>query len=248
MKHLLRPSALPFCTLICGLAGLALQMLSLAAGTDDRGLFPASQPTFTAAWILTAVFALLTFCLVRQVTGTPSLSRLFPASVSAAIGTAFGALGIGLYAMGKVLSRRNVMDLLTALLGLVCALCLVYQAYTRFRGVQPHGLTRIPAVVFFMVDLVGRYQGWSSSTQLQEYAFPLLACVFLMLTAYQRAALENNMCSRPSFLFCSQMAAFCSFLAMIHSPLFFLPMALWTLLDTCSFHRYSKRASAQNGE
>ena len=67
-----------------------------------------------------------------------------------------------------------------------------------------------------------------------EYIFPLLACVFLMLTGYYRAVSDTGMDSGRGRVFFNQAAVYCCCLSLIgENRLFYMGMILWLVLDLC---------------
>lgn len=240
MKNPVKPHIIPYVIACTGFLGMVLQFIFFATGVDEKGLLMTGHFADTGSWLLTALVMLFLFIAVGNLKGLPKYNRLFPASVAGAIGSWFGALGMLLNAL-TLFSPGNTMYLVMCILGVISAICLVILGVCRMRGTQPPIYLHLPTIMFFVLFLIRQYRATSSITQLQEFAFSVFACVFLMLGYYQRAAMQVRVGGRKSFVFFSQGAAFFCFLAVPSNPLFFLLMALWMLLDTCSMHMMTKR-------
>ncbi len=239
-----KTNILPGFTLLAGAAGCAMWLWLLGSGTDSKGLLAEGHPAWTLCLILTAlVLAVLALC-VRPLVPMSNYARLFPAWPLAGLGCIAAALGI-LYAnLRELTQRQDLLTVLTALCGIGACVCLVLLGLRRWKGQRPHYLLHTAVTVYCMLHLVSQYRLWSSEPQLQVYMFPLLASVFLMLTAYHSCVLDAGKGSRRWFVFCNQAALFFSFLALPgESWPFYLAMVLWTATGLCSLKPRRTHAS-----
>lgn len=218
-----------------------MQIVLFTTGVDEKGLLVTGSLPEICSWVITGCALIILLLGIRSLGGIPGGNRLFPPSVFAAIGTCVGAGGIGWAAIRFLLSANTPFHMVCAIAGFVCVLCLAALAYCRWKGQAITLLARLPMILFFSVYALCQYRVWSASTQLMEYAFPMLATVYLLLTSYHRAALEVRVNGRRSYVFCNLAALFFSLLAVPHDPAFFVPMAVWMLSDTCSLQHMVRR-------
>lgn len=241
MKNPVKPQWIPYVTLCAGILGAALQVLFFATAVDAKGLLVSNHFADILCWIIAAVMLLFLALGIRRLGGIPKYEKLFPASLPGAIGSWIGAVGIAIASIRIFLAHTEIISIGTGVLGFASALCLVALGYWRWKGQKPPVLIRLPLILFSMLHLICQYRGWSNATQLQEYAFPLFASVFLLLSNYQRTALETKLGGRRNYVFCTQSAAFFSFLAAAQDPLFYLPVAVWMYLDICSLRLMQRK-------
>ena len=241
LKNPIQPKTLPVFSLCLGLVGLVLQIILLSTGLDEKGLLITGSLPEIYSWVLTGCSLVILLLGIRDLGGIPRGSRLFPPSALAAIGTCAGGAGIAYAAILSLLSSGGLVYMVCAIAGFASALCLAALAYCRWKGQAITLFVRIPIILFFTMYALCEYRTWSSSTQLMEYVFPMLATVFLLLTSYHRAALEVRMNGRRSYVFCNLAALYFSLLAVPHAPVFYLAMAVWMLSDTCSLQQLVRR-------
>lgn len=242
MKNPIKPQWIPRCVLWAGIPGAVLQALYFATAVDEKGLLARGHFADILCWILTAVVMAVLALGIRSLGGIPKYEKLFPASLPGAIGTWLGAVGIAAASIRIFTAPADIFSLVTGGFGFASVVCLAALGYWRLKGQKPPVLVRLPLILFCMLYLICQYRGWSSATQLQEYAFPLFASVFLMLSCYQRAALEVRLGGRRTYVFCTQAAAYFCLLAGAQDPLFYLPMAVWMYLDICSLRLMQRKA------
>jgi hypothetical protein len=84
----------------------------------------------------------------------------------------------------------------------------VLLAFAMYRKLRLHPFIYCPPVLFLMFFLICRYQQWSGEPELLRYLFQMLAVIFLMFTAYHRAALESDKKGVRSYLILSRSAIF----------------------------------------
>ncbi len=240
MKLSLKPKLFPILALTGGIVGAALRLWLFATGIDDRGLIRTDHSANAPIFILTALVLATLYLLVRLVKTTPSYREMFPASVPAAVGSWFGALGVLIADLHALSALQDRVTLISFILGLAAAAALIMLGLCHLQGKQPNVLLHSCVAVYLMIQLISQYRSWSSETQLQDYVFQLLACVFLMLGVYHRATLDADSGSCRWYLFFRYGAAFFCCLAAIGGDwLFYLSMALWTLLGCPAKHALS---------
>lgn len=240
MNKIFKPVWLPLFTLIAGLAGLGLRLWLFLGGTDDRGLLVAGHPAGILVFVLTAVFLVVLGLWVRPLTPVGKYQKLFPARPLAGIGCAAAAAGILYVDIRDLIARQDIITVITLVLGAVAAAALVVLGICRWKGKRPSFGLRAVVTVYFMLHLVSQYRLWSAESQLQVYFFPLMASVFLMLTAYHGAVLDaEKNGSRRFYVFTSQAALFFCFLSLHGTSWpFYLTMGLWLAFDLCSLKPY----------
>jgi len=82
---------------------------------------------------------------------------------------------------------------------------------------------------------VCQYRVWSPEPQLELYFFPLMACVCLMLTAYQALCLDIRKEDRRGYAFFNQAALFFCCLSLLDTQRFFyLGMGIYCATNLCS--------------
>lgn len=249
MNKLLKTTNLPFFTLLAGLIGFALRLWLFGTGVDEKGLLIANHPAGILVWILTALVMAVLALGVRKLTAVSRYSLLFPSSVFAGIGCILGAAGILYVNIRELLQVRDAITVVTLILGVVAAVALVLLGACRWQGKRPAYWLQSAMTVYFMLHLVSQYRLWSAEPQLQVYFFPLLASVFLMLTAYHGAVLDaGKKGNRRWYVFGSQSALFfCCLSLQGASWPFYLTMALWLGTGLCSLRNPAPQAS-QNEE
>lgn len=231
---------LPFLILIAGIAGMALQYILFTGAVDERGLLDPSHWADTASWILAALVIVCLAARIAGLNGSLPYEKLFPRSLVAAAGNLIGAVGICQASVELLSAIGQKLNLITAAAGLMAAAVLLAAGLCRVKGVRLPVFLRFFPIIFFMLHLVCRYRQWSSSTQLQEYAFALFASVFLMLTCYQRGALETGAAGRKRYTFFGLSAAFFCLVSGWRHGLFYAAAGIWMLTDHCSLQPVAK--------
>ena len=241
MNKFFKPVWLPLFTLIAGLAGLGLRLWLFLGGIDEKGLLAENHPAGILALILTALFLVVLALWVRPLTPVDKYQKLFPARPLAGIGCAAAAVGILYVDIRDLITRQDTITVITLIVGVVAAAALVLLGICRWKGKRPSFWLRAVVTVYFMLHLVSQYRLWSAESQLQVYFFPLMASVFLMLTAYHGAVLDSEKnSSRRFYVFTSQAALFFCFLSLQGTSWpFYLTMGLWLACDLCSLKPYT---------
>lgn len=236
----LKATLLPFLSIGCG--GLALSMrFILNSSRDELGLLPSGHICAILTYVLAVVFLVALFLCVRQLNPISSYKTLFPASQVRATGCALAAIGFlysGICALGE-----GGIGILMLVLGILCALAMGNMALARLAGAVPNGWLHMLPVVYLMIHSITQVRHWSATVQTTAYIFPLLAAIFLMLTAYYHANLNIRRKGRRWFVFSSQAALFfCCCALADNSPVFYLCMAGWMACDLCITTNPQKRA------
>lgn len=236
MKKIFKPTLLPLFTLLASLVGFGLRLWLFLTGTDDKGLLPANHIAGILSFVLAAiVLAVLVLC-TRSLTPLSSYGKLFPAWLPAGIGCAAAAIGILYVNIRDLIARQDIITIVTLVLGLVAAAAFLILGFCRLKGNHPSFWLQAAVTVYFMLHLISQYRLWSNESQLQVYFFPLLASVFLMLTAFHGAVLDaEKKASRKGYAFFSQAGLFfcCMSLQGASWP-FYLAMAAWLGTNLCS--------------
>lgn len=229
MKHPFRSHILPLFTLGAGGLGFALR-LWLFSNIDERGLLPAKHPAGTLLFVLSALVLGILFLSTRQLKArSVKKSMLRSADVVACL-----LVGCGLLVSAFMMLRAGTLRLskVSFIVNLIGCAVMVFMAVLTFSGKKPpYWLSAIFTVVL-MVDTIAKCQTWGSEPQLVVYFFPLMASVFLILTAYQKTALLARSGKRHLLAFFSQAAAFFCCVSFYSTHRFFyLGVFLWALLQ-----------------
>lgn len=162
-----------------GLLGLALRLLVYTVATDGRGLLiPWSLPEILL-WLLTA--AAMGFAIPAGKGCTPR--------TEAGDTTGYALLLAGLIAQ-FFLRTTNGSPLLEKLYTVVLLLTLAAVGVGLAMSIAKKGvpfLCRAAVCVFFALNMLHSYSGWSEQTQLMHYCFSVLAMVCLTLFAFHQA-------------------------------------------------------------
>jgi len=223
--------------LAVGGIGFILRLCLFAFCVDDKGLLMAGHPLGITVYILTVLFMAALLLRVRGLqAAVPAYRKLFPGSLLSAIGCIAAGAGILFTAADELILRRDMVTMITAILALLACVSLILLGLHRKKGQRPSYLLHTGVTVYMMFHLISQYRLWSPEPQLQIYFFPLLASVFLMLTAYQAVCLDIKKGDRRAYVFFNQAALFCSCLSLVNENwLFYLTMGIWTATNLCSF-------------
>lgn len=229
MKHLFSSRILPLFAMGAGGLGLALRFW-LYSGMDEKGLLPANHPADYALFLLSAVTIVILYLATR---------KLMPRKVSRQFLRISGTVAYGVAGLCLILSailnlsgsmvRLAWVAVAAALLG---GLILLMMAAMRFfRKRPPYWVSAIITVVL-MLNTVAQCQVWGAEPQLQEYFFPLLASIFLVLSAYEKTRFVAKQGNAKKLAFFSQCALFfcCVSLNTAHWLLYF-GMMLWAAVQ-----------------
>ncbi len=228
MKNPVKPTVFPLLPLTAGVFGILFRFWLLSTGVDEKGLLVRSHPGHILIWLLVALTLVLVALACRN--AAPKCQDPFPASYLGAAGCVIAALGIFISDLTEM--NQDPLSIASGVLGFLAALGCMHTGWCRLWGKQGSIWCQGIITVYFMVHLVFQYRQWSAEPQLQNYFFPLLASIFLMLWCYHRAMLDQKHQNRRSYLFFGQSALFFSCISVTTgSWLFYIAMALWTASD-----------------
>lgn len=236
MKQLSKTAYLPWLTLFAGGVGLFLRFWLFTTGVDARGLLVEGHPADLMIWLLTAIVMVGLWFATRPLAAAPQCDFNYPPSLTAAIGCGFAALGVSITSFQTLLTWEDTLTLIAAIVGSAAAVTFVLLAMLRYRGQQPSILHHVIPCLFFMLRLISLYRHWSTNPQLQNYSFQLLVTVFLMLSAYYRAAFDADMSRRRPLVLCYLITVFfcCLSITDLEAAIFYLPAGIWIFTDLCS--------------
>ena len=235
MKQILKIKNLPLIVLLAGGIGWILQ-LWLMATVDGQGFVASGHISEILVLILTA--AVLGFVLwqIRDLREAAKYHFNFPQSFLSFAGVMVGALGFYVDSMTKLAEKPDAGGILLCLLGLVCTVCLVFLAVCRREGLRPNSMFYVLICFYLAVRLISMYQAWSSDPQVEDYAFPLLATTFLMLSCYYRALFNAGIGNRRWYTLFNVMTIYLSILSLtkLENVAFYLGCTVWMLLEPCN--------------
>ena len=225
MKSPFHSHILPRFAVLCGLVGLLLRIWLFSA-IDEKGLLPVGHFAEYALFIVAAVAILVIFLATRNLTPR----RLHKYTIRNANIFAYAAGGLGLilnavFILFKSPVRLALMATVVSLLGgiVMFLTAYLYKANKRFSYLLPTAVT-----VALMLDAVAQCQVWGSLPQFQEYFFPLMASIFLILTAYERTLFCARKPRPKTLAFYSQSAVFFCIVSLNSQQwLLYLGMLFW---------------------
>lgn len=240
MKQFLRSHSLPVFPAAAGFLGLLLR-LWLFSAIDEKGLLPAKHFADTAVFILTAIVMGILFLITQKPLARP-VRKGVPA-LAGLLGCAMGGIGFLCTGLRNFFAHSSRFSGIAVLAGIAGGLVLLAMAVMKyFRKRVGYGFPAI-LTVCLMLDTVAQCQVWGAASQLQEYFFPLMASVFLILTAYHATFLAAGR-GKPKWLaFFSQGALFfcCTCLNTTHWMLY-LGMLFWAAAQLYPCIRKRKEA------
>lgn len=225
MKHPFSAKILPYFTLITGVIGFRLRAWLFSA-MDEKRLLPANHPADICLFLLTAVVLGVLFLSTRKpVVRAVSPGKMRSYHIFSAFCYVLGSLGLIVTALSVSTAKLALVATLASLAG---GIAMILMVPLKLLGKQlPYGLPAILTLVL-MVNTVAQCQVWGAIPQLSVYFFPLLASVFLILTAYHKTLLTAGK-GKPALLaFFSQGALFFCFVSLCSDqwPLYF-GMLFW---------------------
>ena len=224
---------LPF-ALLSGAVGFVLRMWLFATGVDHKGLLVEGHIAGILIFILSGLVLGGLFLWLRHPLKQLSYERLFPASLTAALGCWIAAAGIGRTAFALLGSSLDRAGILSLVLSVAAIASLAYLGLCRMRGRRPHPALHGVITVYFISRLIALYRSWSSETQLHAYFFQLLAMVFLMLAVFHRTELDAGSGKLNAWVFFRSGAVFFCLTALYDEAfLFYLAMFVWMFTEDC---------------
>ena len=225
MKHPFRSHILPYFTFGAGILGLILRIWLFSA-TDEKGLLPAGHFADHALFILTALVLCVLFLSTRKL--TPRQVNKTILWYANGLSCILGGLGLFLSAIFHLAGSAARLAFLATVASFIGGLVMFAMAFLHFCRRRIHyGMPAIVTVVL-MLDAVTQCQVWGSVPQLQMYFFPLLASVFLILTAYYKTTFTARRPKPRQLAFFSQGALYFCFLSLNSSQwLLYFGMLFW---------------------
>lgn len=233
MKHPFRFSILPYFTMGAGGIGLCLR-LWLYSAIDEKGLLPFRHPADILLYVLSALTIGVLFLATRELCHTP-YRRSFR-RIAETAGNLLGAISLLLYAL---LNKQGVLVNIVCFIGMF--LLLLAALFSLKKKVMPYQLG-VAITVVLMVFTVTQCRAWGAIPQIQHYVFPLLASVFLILTAYHRTKLLAKQNTRTNLAFFSQCALFLCCLSLNTNPILYFGMACWAAVQLFSCYQPKKES------
>ena len=223
-----RSGIFPWFTIVEGIAGFFLQCW-LFSSINAKGLLPTNH---IAGYLS---FGLLALTMAICWLGARSEEDLHPNGMFFSSGVA--AAGIALSAVAMAFSAfttngNGILQILSFGTGILAAAALGYIALCRAKKFHADALLHCIITVYLILRTMTNCSVWSAEPQFQQYFFPLLACVFLMLASYYRAALALGLEHSKRYVFFSQAALFCCFMCCRgRDSIFYLSGAMWLIFD-----------------
>lgn len=208
MKSERKNLLVPIVTFSAGAVGVLLRALLYLTGLDEKGLMSNSHPLHMLCWVLAVGVAVFLGVSIRKLDGTDRYEDNFPAGSQNMMGIILAPIWFLTSAFSTLDHISDRIDVVWTVLSFAAVPCLLYTGWCRMKGKHPSFIFHTVVCVFFAIDMVCRYRTWSGNPHLPDYSFQIFACVFLTLTAYQRAAFDVGLGKRKMLLFCSLMAAF----------------------------------------
>ncbi len=241
MKKILRFADMV--VLVCATLGMLLQLWIFMGGTDDHGLYPAMHPGWVMSWVLCLSTLAFIWIVTRQVGINQSYKANFPSSVPGALGCLAGAAAV-FYSGWQQFSASSVwLDTLCGVLALLGGIGLLWTAYCRFVGKQPHFLTFMILCTYFALDVfsLGRLVG--GEPEMVRYLFRFLATIVLIPACYQFWGFSVGEGNRQTCLFWCLLA---SYLCIAGAPagengLVYLLLGAWMLTNLCAVKYLPRR-------
>lgn len=226
-KYLRYASAL---ALGAGAAGMALYAWLFAAGTDERGLYPANHPAWILLGILTVAAVALFWLLTRQAGANRGFRQNFPASILGAFGCAAAAIGL-LSGGFSMLGSGKTLGMITGIVGIAGSIPLLWAAVCRFRGLRCKLPVHILPCFFFALQLFVLGQEFGSEPEIYRYLYRFWATASMVPACYWLWGFDVNLGKRPDCLFWCLVAGYCNLVAAVGSglALLHLGMAAWML-------------------
>jgi len=239
MKYPFRSHILPRFTIGAGILGLLLR-LWLFSAEDDKGLLPTSHFAGVTLYILSAFVLLVLFLSTRKLTPR-RVSRQF-VRLSTTYSCLLGGLGLALNAAFQLSSSEVRLAWLATAASLAGTLVMVVMAILCFtRKRIPYIFPAFISVVMAL-EAIAQCQAWGAEPQVQIYFFPLLASVFLILTAYCNTLMTARQPIAKRLAFFSQGALYFCILSLNSSQwMLYLGMLFWAASQIYPCTRFKKK-------
>lgn len=181
-----------------GLAGFTVHNFLYRDYLEESGLLRESSLTMVLAAL--AAFTVILFAV--SVFGRDLRPVAVPGALTA-VGE--GAFALSLAASAYLIPEGSLAVLQPVILplGAVAAAALFYSAICTVHGNEKPFLPYAITVLYLCVYMLARYRMWSARPQIMDFAFDMLACVAITLTAYHRCDSLCNAGRRKAVYFYS---------------------------------------------
>lgn len=233
-----------------GLASMGLHRYMMRTCIDEKGLLIPGNLPGMLLWAVGIAFVLFLFLALRTIGGDGSYADNFPPCVlSGSLMVLAGGLLSCLYPLLELVGNASLpaatgLPLLIQqgsavamrFLPRTAAVSMAILGLLRIYGKKPWPVLSGIICLFYMLMLVSNYRLWSADPRLHLYAYPLLAHVLLMLSAFHRTCCDAGIIQRRKLLATGLCAAACSMAALSTDflPGFFLSSGLWAAGSMCN--------------
>ncbi len=225
----MKPRHLPVFALPLGIIGFFVRYWLLTGGLDSRELIIPEHPANILSFVLLPTTFGVFYLMLKPLTGKPAHKQLFPKSLLALFGALAAAAGL------LITLLFSTQPTINYIFGVAAALGVAAGGILQFTKKRPNVFCHGIVALYMMLHLIFQYKQWSAEPELQEYFFPLLACIFVMLTAYHRTCLDNLSGSRKWFAFFNYGSVFLCLTSLYSENwLFYLSLGLWCFTNGCS--------------
>ena len=213
-----------------GTAALLVRNWYFAEGMERGGLLSATHPGNMISYILLALVPLALLLYVLPMLKKDEGSVYFFPGLYGFFGNWVAAAGVLYSCFFLHKSTAGIIYILALVVSVLAAGCFVLEGIGRLKGKTYSPYIHCIITLYFVLQILTRYRSWNIEPQLQLYLPQLLAFAFLMITAYQRAALAMGKGKPGQYLFFNFGAFFFCMVALNDDALFYRAMALWTVL------------------
>lgn len=227
MKHPFRSNLLPVIPALAGVLGLILRIWLFSA-IDEKGLLPAKHIADTLLYILTAVTLGILFLATRDLRSIRNGFARLTGILGCLLGSA-GLLFTGLLYLSNTAAQFSTLAAAACMIGGITLLAMAILMFLRKEISYGFGAILTVCLILYTVT---NCKSWGTVSQLQEYFFPLMAAIFLILSAYHFTLLSANQGKPHQLAFFSQGALFfcCVCLNTAQWPLY-LGMLFWAAVQ-----------------
>ena len=212
-------------SMLAGLLGLGLHLWQNMTGIDESGLLISEHPATTYLLALTVFALMLLYYFSSGLPKDVRYSNFIQTKKYTLIGSLCAAVGVAATAIFGDFSDsfRSAC--------IIGSLLLLGQIYGQ-RSKSLRFWTSCGIAVFLLFLPLSQYPVWCIETQMQNYAYPLLATLSILLAAYHRAEGEFGVLHSKRLVF-FHCAAIYFGIVCAASPLGFLTvgMAFWCVFD-----------------
>ena len=224
-----------FSGLFSGLLGCVLRVILYRTGFDEKGFLPLNHPLHLICCVLAAATAVWLAIQLK----TMKKRDFRPGAAAGVCRVLGGILAGGLLAysaLGFFREGSGVLPRVRAITAVLAAVSMPLSIFVPREAKLPRLAGRVLITLFFLLDMLVRYQDWSGNPQLPDYVFQVLALVCLCLCSYHRLAFCTGIGKRKVHVFFSIMAM-CLCLMSLVGPEpwpFYLSGALWAGAGMCT--------------